>query len=111
MFVVQHVTVKTTTVLSRGATRVYLRHTLRLYGTVRPAAASGSVTISKQRKVGSHWRSEGSVTRKLSGGRYSYGFRPSHRGTWRFVARYRGTPGDSVSYSGSASPSKSVSVR
>jgi len=94
-----------------GPTSVKCRKTLKLTGAVAPSSARGLVIISKRRCVGhGRWKSEGSARVGLSGGRYKYTFKPTKKGTWRFVATYGGSVG-STAYEASKSATKTVRVK
>jgi len=102
--------VATTTKLS-GPTTSKARKTLKLTGTVAPAAANGKVTIKKERWSGKVWKSEGSVTRTVSGGKFSYSFTPAKTGKWHFTATYSGGSVGSTTYKSSKSPTKTVTIK
>ena len=104
-------TVGTTTQITRAPTSVKVHRTLQLVGTVTPAAATGWVTIAKSRQVNGKWRGAGSASVSVTGGRFSYTFRPTVRGKWRFVATYGGATGATTAYTGSKSAAKGVRVK
>jgi hypothetical protein len=93
-----------------GPKSAKVRHTLKLSGSVSPSAATGRVTIYKQRKVSGKWRSAGSAKASVSSGKYRYSFRPTRRGSWRFCAVYGGASGATV-YASSRSGYRYVRVR
>jgi tripartite motif-containing protein 71 len=95
-----------TTKLS-GPASVKVNKTLKLTGTVSPATASGSVTITKTRKVGSKWKSAGTAKVTVTNGAFNYKFKPKSKGSWRFVATYAGGNG----YASSKSATKTVKVK
>jgi len=105
-FTSSSVTHATTTTLT-GPSSVKVRKTLKLSGTVSPSGASGSVKITKTRKVGTKWRSAGSVKVTVVNGSFRYSFKPTVKGSWRFVARYSGGGG----YASSTSRTKTVKVK
>ena len=94
-----------------GSSSVKVRRTLKLTGKVSSAAAPGRVTISMTRLVGGTWKSEGSARADVVKGSYRYSFRPTKRGTWRFIARYSGGETVSASYQASKSVARNVRVR
>jgi hypothetical protein len=60
-----------------------------------------TIRIVKSRLVHGKWRTAGSVTVKVVSGTFSYAFKPTARGSWRFVATTpAGTIGAAVSSSG-----------
>ena len=81
--------------------------TLTLSGSVSPAGASGSVTITKTHKVGAKWKSAGTAKVTVMNGSFTYSFKPTAKGSWRFVAAYAG----SSSYGASKSAIKTVKVK
>jgi hypothetical protein len=104
------VTAGTATRITQAPLSVKLRKSLKLAGTVMPAAASGWVTIAKSRQVNGKWRGAGSACVRVSGGRFSYTFKPGSRGKWRFVATYSGGSDAATAYLGSKSAAKAVRV-
>ena len=102
--------VATTTRLN-AASSVKVRHSLKLTGTVRPAGAPGRVTITKTRLVRRKWKSAGSATVAVKNGSYTYTFKPTVRGSWRFVARYSGSVVGSTTCRPSKSATKTVKVK
>ena len=94
-----------------GPTTVKVKTTLKLSGTLSPSAASGTVTITKQRLVSGKWRSAGSAKVRVSGGKFVYKFKPTARGSWRFVATYSGAVVKTTTYLSSKSAVKTVKVR
>jgi hypothetical protein len=104
-------TLASTTKLS-GPSSVRVRRTLKLSGTVvAPWGSPGTVKITKTRLVGTRWRSAGSATVHVVGGSFTYSFKPSYRGRWRFVAHYSGGVIGPTTYLSSKSGIKSVRVR
>lgn len=93
-----------------GPKSVKVRRTLKLSGGVSPTAATGRVTIYKQRKVSGKWRSAGSAKVSLSAGHYGYRFKPTKIGSWRFYTVYGGVSGATV-YASSRSGYRYVRVR
>jgi hypothetical protein len=104
------ITLSTETKLS-GPSSVKVKRTLKLTGTVVPSAASGTVTIVKQRLVGKKWKSAGSARVNVSSGSYGYSFKPTKKGKWRFVAKYSGDVIGTTTYTASNSSTKGVRVR
>ena len=104
------VTLSTTTKLVAPSS-VKLKKPLKLTGTVSPAAAIGTVTITKTRLVGRTWRPAGSAKVTVRGGKYSYSFKPTLKGKWRFVAKYSGGVVGATTYKASKSATKSVTVK
>jgi cell wall-associated NlpC family hydrolase len=100
-----------TAVRFAGPAAIKVKKTLKLVGTVSPSAASGTVTISKKRFVSGKWRSAGSVKLRVSGGRFGYSFKPTARGTWRFIATYAGAVVRATTYLSSKSVGTFVKVR
>ena len=95
-----------------SASSVKNKKTLKLSGTVSPSTApNGNVTITKTRLVGKKWKSAGSATAKLVGGRFTYSFKPGYRGKWRFVAKYSAHTVGTTTYVSSKSATKSVTVK
>jgi predicted outer membrane repeat protein len=104
-------TLASTTKIS-GPASVKVRRSLRLTGTVvAPWGSPGTVKITKTRLVGTRWRSAGSATVHVVGGSFTYSFKPSYRGRWRFVAHYSGGVIGPTTYLSSKSGIKSVRVR
>jgi hypothetical protein len=103
----------TATVTSRpaGPSKVKVRKTLALAGTVSAPESAGTVTVVKTRLVGGKWKNAGSVTIPLINGTYSYRFKPTKKGSWRFVAKYSGTWDGSAGYAASKSGAKTVKVK
>ena len=99
----------TTTKLS-GSSSTRVKKYYKLSGTVSPAGP-GRVTIKMTRKVGRKWRSAGTVNVSVSGGSFSYRFKPRYRGSWHFVATYSGGMTAATTYWTSHSVTKSLSVR
>lgn len=104
----------TPTVTSRpaGPAKVRVRRALTLRGTVSPTAeVTGTVTILKMRKVGRRWKSAGTAKVTLVNGTYTYRFKPTKRGHWRFYAKYAGTWNGSTGWRASKSGVKNVRVK
>jgi len=103
----------TATVTSKpaGPAKIKVKKTLTLSGTVSPAEATGMVTIVKTRKVGKKWKSAGSAQVSLVNGAYTYGFKPTKKGPWRFVAKYAGTWDGATGWGASKSATKAVTVK
>jgi hypothetical protein len=95
-FKVTKLTESTRTALS-GASSITVSHTYKLTGSVSPAAP-GSVKIALTRLVGGRWKSAGSVTVSMNGGKFSYSFRPKYKGRWVATASYLGQSTTSVTY-------------
>ena len=53
----------------------------------------------------------GTVEVGVSGGKFSCTFKPTYRGSWRFVAKYSGGSVSTVSYLSSKSTTKTVKVK
>jgi hypothetical protein len=100
----------TTTKLS-GSSSATLKKTLALSGTVSPSTALGTVAITKTRLSGGVWKSAGSATIKVVSGAFKYSFKPTSRGSWRFVAKYSGGLTSKSAYKSSKSATKSVTVK
>lgn len=94
-----------------GPASIRLGRTVTLSGTVAPSAAPGRVTIVKTRLFGGKWRSAGSATVTLARGTFSCRFKPTARGSWRFVAKYYGGNKGGTTYLGSRSNTRGASVR
>jgi hypothetical protein len=99
-----------------GSSSAKVNKTFTLSGTVSPTAASpyaapGTVAITKTRKVGKVWKSAGSAKITLSGGKYSYSFKPTAKGSWRFTVTYSGGVVGPTTYLPSASGVKGVTVK
>ena len=95
---------------------VKVKKLLTLAGMVSPTATSpyaarGSVTISMTRKVGKKWKSAGSAKVGLSGGAFTYSFKPKYKGSWHFVATYSGGVVSPTTYLPSTSAVKGVTVK
>lgn len=103
-------TVGTRTYLG-GPKSVKVRRTLKLTGSVLSAAATGRVIVYKQRRVSGKWRGAGSAKVGLASGKYSYRFKPTKRGSWRFYAIYQGATVGTTTYAKSRSSYKGVRVR
>jgi hypothetical protein len=84
---------------------------LKLTGTVTPAAAPGSVTVTRYRFLAGAWKLIGSYRVTLKAGAFSYSIKPSGKGKWRFVATYQGAAVGLTSYLKSKSPVKVVIVK
>jgi hypothetical protein len=104
------ITLPTETKLS-GPSSAKVKRTLKLTGTVVPTAASGTVTIVKQRLVGKKWKSSGSARVDVSSGSYRYSFKPTKKGKWRFVAKYSGAVIGTTTYTPSNSGIRGVRVK
>jgi Leucine-rich repeat (LRR) protein len=94
-----------------GPSSVKNKKKLTLRGTVAPSAAPGYVTIYKTRLVGKKWKSMGSASVRLVNGTYSYTFKPTKKGKWRFVAKYPGAWSGWTRYVNSDSTVKNVKVK
>lgn len=81
-----------------GRASVRRNRTYKLAGTIAPAAAGGWVKIVLQRLVGRKWKAAGSKSVAIKGGKFAYGFKPKHRGTWRASASYGGQRTPSALY-------------
>ncbi len=107
-------TFSTRTKLS-GPSSVWSGRTLKLTGTVSSAGSPytprGYVVISKSHRVGGRWVSAGSAKVKIRKGRFAYSLKPKARGSWHFVARYRGGVVGPTKYSTSKSAIETVRVR
>ncbi|MDO8266202.1 MAG: YncE family protein, partial [Moraxellaceae bacterium] len=110
VFAVNSVTRPTWTRLS-GPSSVRVKKTLKLTGTVSPSSATGRVTIVKTRLVGKKWKSAGSVKVYVKNGKFSYSFKPTKKGKWRFVAKYSGGVVGVTTYGSSKSAVKNVRVK
>jgi photosystem II stability/assembly factor-like uncharacterized protein len=104
------VPVNTTTSLSAPPS-VKVKKTLKLTGSISPAAAPTTVTIVKTRLVGKKWKSAGSVQVAVSGNKFAYSFKPTKKGKWRFVAKYAGGAVGYTNYAASTSAVKTVKVK
>ncbi len=101
----------TTTTLS-GPAKVRVRRTITISGKVSPAGTPGSVIIARTHLVGRKWKRAGSTTTlALANGAFSYKFRPTSKGKWRLVARYRTTTVGTTTYVASKSKVKNVTVK
>ena len=104
----------TSTALS-GPSSVKANKTLTLTGSVSapgsPYAPPGKVTIAKTHKSGKSWKGAGSVQIAVSGGGFTYSFKPTTKGSWRFTATYSGGVVGPTTYAASASGVKGVSVK
>jgi Leucine-rich repeat (LRR) protein len=94
-----------------GPNSVKNKKKLTLKGTVAPSAAPGYVTIYKTRLVGKKWKSMGSASVRVVNGTYSYTYKPTKKGKWRFVAKYPGALSGWTRYVNSGSTVKNVKVR
>jgi hypothetical protein len=103
-------TSRSTTTRASVPSSVKARRTLKITGKVS-YAAPGTVTISKSRRVGGKWKSMGSAQVTLVKGAYRYTFKPTSKGSWRIIVRYRGAETAKYSYSASNSVTKSVRVK
>lgn len=104
------VPVNTTTKLSAPSS-VKVKKWLKLTGSISPAAAPTTVTIVKTRLVGKKWKSAGVVKVAVSGNKFTYSFKPTKKGKWRFVAKYAGGAVGYTNYAASASGVKTVKVK
>jgi len=102
--------VATTTKLF-GPASVNVEKPLKLTGTVSPAAAPGSVIIVKTRLVGKKWKAAGSAKVRVVGGKFTCSFKPTVKGSWRFVAKYSGGVAGATTYKASKSAVKDVKVK
>jgi len=93
-----------------GPTSVKAGLALKLTGTVSPAAAPGTVTITRSHLVSGVWKVIGSTKVALVGGKFSLTIKLTTRGSWRFVAAYSGGAVGGVTYAPSKSAVKGVSV-
>ena len=103
-------TTRATTTRVSAPSSVKARRTLRITGKVS-YTATGTVTVSKTRRVGGKWKSMGTASVPLVRGAYRYGFKPTAKGSWRIVVRYRGAETARYSYLASKSVTKSVRVK
>ena len=96
-----------------SASSVKVKTTLTLTGTVRTAtaAAPGTVTITKSRLVGGVWKSQGTASVAIKSGKFTYAFKPTVKGSWRFRAVYAGKTVGTKVYTASKSAIKSVTVK
>jgi parallel beta-helix repeat protein len=105
---------RTATSLS-GLSSVNVNKTLVLSGIISAAGSPygppGQVVITKTRLVGKKWKGAGSATVGVVGGAYSYSFKPTARGSWRFVASYSGGTIGWTVYQPSKSGVKGVKVK
>lgn len=101
----------TTSVRLAGPAGVRFKATLKLSGAVSPSAVSGTVVVTRMRLVSGKWKSAGPVRVRVSKGRFAYVFKPTAKGTWRFVATYSGGVIGAKTYASSKSTVKSVRVR
>jgi hypothetical protein len=108
VFLRSPVTTKTTLA---GPSSVKAGLPLKLTGTVSPAAAPGSVTITRSRLVGGVWKVIGRTKVALVGGKFVYAVTLTTRGSWRFVAAYSGGAAGGVTYASSRSATKGVVVQ
>ena len=104
------VTYGTSTSIRSSRSSVKVRKSLTIYGSVAPAGP-GRVKITKQRKVGRKWKSAGTGYATVVNGSYRYTFKPSRKGSWRFVATYSGGVSGITTYNGSRSGTKGVRVK
>jgi hypothetical protein len=102
-----------TTTKLLGPTSVKVKLLLKLTGTVSPRPGVGTVLITKTRLSGRRWVHAGSVRVGVvkSTGRFAYSFRPTVKGSWRFVATYSGGKVGTTTYKTSKSAVKGVRVR
>ena len=103
------ITLLTATSLT-GPKSVKVKRTLKLTGRVSLTAAPGLITITKTRLVGKKWKSAGSAKVSVASGTFSYSFKPTVRGSWRFVATYSGSVTGSTTYKSSKSAVKTMNV-
>jgi photosystem II stability/assembly factor-like uncharacterized protein len=92
-------------------TSVKVRNVLKMTGSVLPAGAPGTVRIAKTRLIGRKWKSAGSVTVAVVNGSFAYSFKPTVRGSWRFVATYAGGVVGTTTCLSSHSATKTVKVK
>ena len=102
-------TPNTTTSLSAPSS-VKVNKSLKLSGVVSPWSPPGKVTITKTRLVGKKWKSAGSAKVSVVSGEFTYSFKPTIKGKWRFVATYSGGVLGPSRYLSSKSGVKSVTV-
>jgi uncharacterized protein YkwD len=92
-----------------GAARTKMRRTYSLTGLVTPAYVGARVQVSLSRCVNGKWKYTSVREVTLSGGRFTYRFKPSWRGKWRAVVRYGGLSTASFAYR-TSSATKTFSV-
>jgi hypothetical protein len=102
--------IATTTKLS-GPSSVKVKKSLKLGGTVSPSAAPGRITIVMTRLVAKKWKASGSASVSVTGGAFTYSFKPAFKGSWRFVAKYSGGAVGTTAYKASKSAVKGVTVK
>jgi hypothetical protein len=82
------------TIATRAAIRcsktARVRRAIRLTGTIALAPAASSVRVTFTRFYRGKWRSAGSKTVPVTGGRFAVTLWPRYRGVWRATARYAG---------------------
>jgi hypothetical protein len=89
-FTVAPRTVHATAMVLTGASSIKVNRTYRLSGHIWPSAAGGRVRIGLSRYVGGRWRAAGTTHVWVSGGHFSFSFKPRNRGRWRLTASYPG---------------------
>jgi hypothetical protein len=100
-----------TAVRLAGPAAVKAGTSLRFTGTISSPAASGTITITRTRLVGKKWKSAGSAKVSASSGKFAYSFKPTAKGSWRFVATYSGGVVGTTTFKSSKSAVKTVRVR
>jgi hypothetical protein len=99
------VTLGSTTSANVSASSIRLRRTVAISGSVSPNHSGGRVTIQYKRGTGA-WKTLS--MRTLNGSStYSYGWRPTARGTYYLKSVFAGDPG----HTGSTSSTRRVVIR
>ncbi|MDR3686163.1 MAG: polysaccharide deacetylase family protein [Coriobacteriia bacterium] len=83
----------------------------KISGTVSPAEAPGTISIKVTRFRAGRWRNWATARVAISGGRFSYWFKPRYKGSWHFIASYSGRVVGLTTYRGSSSGTKRVAVK
>jgi hypothetical protein len=94
-----------------GKSRVRVKKTYTLSGSIAPATASGRVSIVFKRYYRRAWHTVGTTKRAtLAGGKYVYRYKPATRGSWRAYVSYAGTTTSAAVYRAARTVSKSFKV-
>jgi subtilisin-like proprotein convertase family protein len=101
-----------TRVTLSGKNSVLRRHTYALSGSVAPSASSGQVKVVFKRYYSKAWRQVGGAKyATLKSGRFSLGYKPSTRGSWRAYVSYPGAVTAAAKYASAPTVYKQFKVK
>lgn len=94
-----------------GPSILRLRSTTVYRGTLLPASAPGTISVTRQRWMDGVWRSEGTTVVSVSSGEFDYVFRPARRGLWRLAGSYAGAVDGPTTYTPADAWTRTIVVR